>query len=151
MIKTINNKTMKVRSKRKVILCQDREGTVEEFIQINISVMKKDDELKEYLIETKDYIVLNAGTGNEILSAVKNRYGDSQTKLYHKTYLEYDTEREQLIQLFPSELTGSELDDYLLVSGLLYSLEVNPIYGLTGSEWTSNINPQPVVVEETQE
>lgn len=122
---------MKVTSKRKVVLCQDREGSVEEFIQIQIKQTKKDDDLKEYLFEARDFMLLENG----ILSDVKNRYGESQIKTYHKTYAEYDAERASLLEMFPSDLTGSALDDYLLLMALMYSLKTNPIYGLIGEDW----------------
>ncbi len=122
---------MKTTSTRKVILCQDREGVVEEYIQIQIHIEKKDDIAKNYVIKTQDFIIREDGG----LESVKNRYGQNQEKYYYKTYEEYDTQKEQLLQAYPSDLTGSELDDYLLLMALKYNLTIEPIYGLNGEDW----------------
>jgi len=126
---------MKVQSTRKVMLVNDREGLLEEFIQIKITQEKKDDETKSYIFRTEDSIVYNKGTENESTTPLNNRYGQPQAKLYYKTYDEYDAEKQALLEAYPSELEGSELDDYLLLCALKYNLEINPIYGLTGAEW----------------
>lgn len=121
---------MKVISTQKVILINDREGLLEEYIQIDITQTGKDDVLKVYSFQTVDSLILNKGEENESTQVFKNRHGSPQVKYYTKTYEEYDTQKEILKQLYPSELTGSELDDYLLLCGLLYNLSTDPIYGV---------------------
>ena len=73
-------------------------------------------------------MVLNLGEENESYSPVINRYGQPQTKSYTKSYAEFDAEKEILKATYESELTGSELDDYLLQMGLLYNTVINPVY-----------------------
>jgi hypothetical protein len=121
---------MKAISTQKVLLINDREGLLEEFIQIDITIDKKDDVAKTYTFKTVDSLVLNKGLENESTQVFKNRHGVEQIKFYTKTYEEYDTQKELLKQAYPSELVGSELDDYLLLCGLLYNLEIDPVYGV---------------------
>jgi hypothetical protein len=122
---------MKVQSKQKITLINDREGVLKEKIQIEIFIEKKDDISKTYLIKTADNIVYEDGG----TIPYNNRSGRPQEKRYIKTYEEYDQEKEFLKQTYPSELTGSELDDYLLQMGLMYNLSIDPIYGLEGDDW----------------
>lgn len=121
---------MKAISTQKVLLINDREGLLEEFIQIDITIDKKDDVAKTYTFKTVDSLVLNKGEENEATQVFKNRHGIEQIKHYTKSYEEYDTQKEMLSQAFPSDLKGSELDDYLLLCGLLYNLQTDPIYGV---------------------
>lgn len=122
---------MKVISTDRVVLCHDREGKLEEFVQIEITIEKKDDVSKTYQIKTVDSVVYNRDTENESTTVFKNRYGQDQIKFYTKPYSEYDSEREILATMFPTELTGSEKDDYLLQMALLVNLQQDPIYNVT--------------------
>lgn len=122
------------------MLCQDREGIVEEFLQIQINIEKKDTDNKVYFVKTADFILRNKGTESEVLEPVKNRFGANQEKQYTRTYAEYDAQREQLLAYYQDEvdvleLVGSELDDFLLKKALMFSLDTDPIYGLAGNEW----------------
>lgn len=119
---------MKVISKEKIHLHTDREGKVEEFVIIEITQGAKDDENKLYHFHTRDMMLLNRGTEEEREEVVINRFGVSQSKSYTRTYEEVDTHKEILKELFPTDLTGSELDDYLLLMGLMYNLQSDPIY-----------------------
>ena len=121
---------MKVISKTKAVLVNDREGTLEEFIQIEIKQTNRNAELKEYTFETTDTLVLNYGTENESYQVHKNRHGQEQIKTYTKSYEEYDAQKELLLGAYPSDLKGSELDDYLLLCALLYNLKSDSIYGV---------------------
>ena len=121
---------MKVISTTKALLINDREGLLEEYVQIDITLVNKDDVLKEYTFRTVDSIVLNNGKENESIQSLINRHGQPQIKEYKKSYAEYDEQKEMLSNYFPSDLKGSELDDYLLQCGLLYNLENDPIYGV---------------------
>jgi hypothetical protein len=118
----------------KVLICTDREGEQWEHLRININVTKKDDVSKVYTIKTFDSIVLNKGSDSESTTPKLNRYGQIQEKEYYKTYEEYDAEREALLLAFPSDLTGSELDDYLLQKGLWVNLQNDPVY-VEGTQW----------------
>jgi len=121
---------MRAISTQKVLLINDRQGLLEEFIQIDITQVNKNDVSKTYTFQTVDSIVLNKGEENEAVQIFKNRHGEPQIKTYTKTYDEYDYQKATLKEMFPSALEGSELDDYLLLCGLLYNLEVDPIYGV---------------------
>lgn len=125
---------MKLTTTRKVVLLRDREGIVEEHVRININVAEKDDVNKIYKIKTFDSMVFNKGTEAESTTPVLNRYGQPQQKEYVKTYAEYDAQKAQLLQAFPSDLLGSELDDYLLLQGLKVNLMNDPVY-VDGNEW----------------
>ena len=125
---------MKAISKTKAFLHRDRDGDVEEFIQIDITVEKKDDVNKVYIIKTIDSMVLNYGEEDESYQPVINRYGVAQEKTYQKTYAEFDSQKEILAALYPTDLTGSEKDDYLLLMGLLYNLSIEPIYNVEFEE-----------------
>lgn len=126
---------MKVTSTKKVILIQDREGVVEEFIQIAINVERKDDVAKIYHVKTADFMLLNKGTENEAIQVLINRHGNAQEKSYEYPYAVYDGQKTALSQMFPTDLTGSELDDYLLLMALKVNLTTEPVYGLTGEDW----------------
>ena len=121
-------KIMKVISKQPVVLCHDREGKLEEYLQIEITIEKKDDVNKVYQIKTVDSVVFNKGTSEESTTVFKNRYGQDQIKFYSKPYADYDADREILNSLYPTTLTGSEKDDYLLQMALLQNLINDPIY-----------------------
>lgn len=121
---------MKVISKTKVHLHTGREGKVEEYVQIEIKQGEKDDVNKLYHFITNDLMVLNFGKEDESYSPVINRSGQPQTKSYTKSYEEYDMQRQILSELYPSDLKGSDLDDYLLLMGLMYNLQSDPIYGV---------------------
>jgi len=125
---------MQLTTTTKVPICTDREGIQEGYIRININVDKKDDISKTYTIKTFDSIVLNKGLENESTTPKLNRYGQPQEKNYIKTYEQFDSEKEDLKEQFPSELIGSELDDYLLQKGLWVSLQNDPIY-VYGDQW----------------
>ena len=66
---------MKVISTTKALLINDREGLLEEYVQIDISLVNKDDVLKEYTFRTVDSIVLNNGKENESIQSLINRHG----------------------------------------------------------------------------
>jgi len=121
---------MKVISKTKAILVNDREGKLEEFIQIEIKQTNRDAELKEYTFETIDSLILNKGLENESVQIHKNRHGQEQIKTYVKSYEDYDSQKELLLKAYQSDLIGSELDDYLLLCALMYNLQIDPIYGV---------------------
>lgn len=121
---------MKVISKTKTILVNDREGKLEEFIQIEINQTYRDPERKEYTFETIDSLIFEPKTENESAQVHKNRHGEAQIKSYTKSYEEYDSQKELLLKAYPSELIGSELDDYLLLCALMYNLQIDPIYGV---------------------
>lgn len=130
---------MQVTSKVKVALIQDREGIIEEKVRIKIWIDKKDDVEKKYTVKTQDFIYRQIededGHTTDSEQPLINRYAQPQEKTYFKTYEEYDSQRAGLLEMFPSDLTGSELDDYLLLCGLKVSLAQIPIYGLTGNDW----------------
>ena len=121
---------MKVISKTKAILVNDREGKLEEFIQIEIKQTNRDAERKEYTFETIDSLIMDKGTDFESIKIHKNRHGRDQIKPYTLSYEEYDMQKELLLKAYPSDLIGSELDDYLLLCALMYNLQIDPIYGV---------------------
>jgi len=117
---------MKVISKNKVLLHNDRDGKVEEYVQIEIIQKEKNNGI--YRFETIDSMVLNYGEENESYQPVISRNGQPQIKSYIRTYAEIDAQKVALLQLYPTDLVGSELDDWLLQCGLLFNLENEPIY-----------------------
>jgi len=134
---------MQLTTTEKVLICTDREGEQREHLRININVTKKDDVSKIYTIKTFDSIVFNEGTEFESTTPKLNRYGQIQEKEYFKTYAEYDSEREQLLQAFPSSLIGSELDDYVnsIKDGDLKPVQVSEGYQdhkMRGNRWDMN-------------
>lgn len=126
---------MEKTSINKIRLRTDRNGVLEEHIRIKIWQQEKNPDTKTYTIRTEDYVVRNLGTELESLELYKDNYGNDQIKLYHISYEDYELQKEQLLMIYPSELTGSELDDYLLLKKLEINLMVDPIYGLTGDDW----------------
>jgi len=91
---------MKVTSKTKALLVNDREGKLEEFIQIEIRQTNRDAERKEYTFETTDSLILNKGTEFESYQVHKNRHGVEQVKIYIKSYEEYDSQKALLLKAF---------------------------------------------------
>lgn len=122
---------MKVITTKKIFLQNDREGELREHVQIDLKIVNKDDVAKTYTLEAIDSIVLNKGEENESTTVLRNRHGVSQSKIYQKTYAEYDEQKAVLLSIYgeETELTGSELDDFLLQKGLLYNLVSDNIYG----------------------
>lgn len=130
---------MKVVSKKKLVYNADRDGIKEEFIQIDLIILKRDDVSKKITLQATDSIILNKGLTYNNIEDDRDYQLESylriNTKTYEKTYKEYDTQRAYLLSQDNSGLTGLELEDKLLQDALLYSLEVDPIYGATGSDW----------------
>jgi hypothetical protein len=126
---------MRVISTVEVQTCIDRQGIDLHRLAIDILVLKKDDVLKVYYIETTDCRVYEYGTETQYEKLFYDKEGRVQRKTYLKSYVEYDAQKAQLSQIYPTELTGSEAEDYWLQMGLLYNLTVDPIYGLTGDQW----------------
>lgn len=106
---------MKVISKNKVLLHNDREGKVEEYVEIRIKQMERDSENKIIHFETKDFQVLNKGIQNESFKLNKNSQSGQECIIHSKkTFAEFKAQKKSLLLLFPTELTGDELDDYIL-------------------------------------
>jgi len=124
---------MRVISTEDVNLLTDREGTVSGRIAIDIWVDRKDDLGREYHVMTRDRIIVDYSLETQSEKEIRNRTGAIQSKEYIYTYEEYDAQKLQLEEMFPTELTGSEKDDYLLQSGLLVNLAQVPVYGLIGN------------------
>jgi len=121
---------MKVISKTKAILLHDREGVLEEFVQIKIQQTLRDSENKTITFKTIDSLVLNRGLENESYQVHKDRRGSEQVLTYTKTFAEYKAQRKAILLANPSTLTGDDLDDYVLVMSLLDDLAKKPIYGV---------------------
>jgi len=121
---------MKVISKTKAILLHDRNGILEEFVQIKIQQSFRDSETKTITFQTTDTLVLNKGLENESYKVHKNRDGTPQILLYTKTFAEYKAQRKALLLANPTTLTGDDLDDYVLRLILLDDIAKNPIYGV---------------------
>jgi hypothetical protein len=121
---------MRAITTEKVFLCQDREGKVIEHVQIDLQVTNKDDVNKTYTLQAVDSIVYDKGLETESVAILRNRHGDIQVKTYQKTYQEYDEQKEVLLSIYGEETTliGSELDDFLLLKGLLYNLVSDNVY-----------------------
>jgi len=126
---------MKVRSTVDVLIKRDRTGILEGKIEIEIVQTHKDDANKLYSFQTSDKLIVIDSEGNETYHPILGISTNSQSKTYTKSYADYDTQKAQLAQMFPTELTGSEAEDYWLQMGLLYNLTIDPIYGLTGDQW----------------
>jgi len=121
---------MKIQSKTKVLLVNDRQGKVEEFVQIKIKQSGRDPELKEYYFETKDILVLNKGTENESFQIHKDRNGKECVYTSKKTFAEFKQQKSALKALHPTTLTGDDLDDYLLQLVLLDDATKGNYYGV---------------------
>lgn len=121
---------MKVITTAKILLAHDREGQLIEHVQIDLRITNKDDVAKIYTLEAVDSIIYNKGLENESIAVLRNRHGQSQVKSYQKTYAEYDEQKAVLLSIYGEEttLTGSELDDFLLLKGLLYNLGSDNVY-----------------------
>jgi len=121
---------MKVISKTKAILLHDREGILEEFVQIKIQQTNRDSENKTIQFKTTDYLVLNKGTENESFQVHKDRNGSEQVLPYTKTFAEFKAQKKALLLAYPTTLTGDDLEDYTLQLVLLDDLKKTPIYGV---------------------
>jgi len=121
---------MKVISKTKAILVNDREGKLEEFIQIRIKQTDRNSETREFTFETKDILVLNKGLENESFQVHKNRNGDECIYYHKKTFAQYKQQKAALKLLYPTTLTGDDLDDYLLQLVLLDDVTKAGYYGV---------------------
>lgn len=121
---------MKIISKTKAILVNDREGKLDEFIQIRIKQTDRNSETREFTFETKDILVLNKGLENESFQVHKNRNGDECIYYHKKTFAQYKQQKAALKLLYPTTLTGDDLDDYLLQLVLLDDVTKAGYYGV---------------------
>lgn len=121
---------MKIQSKTKALLVNDRGGKLEEFIQIRIKQTDRNSELKELTFETKDILVLNKGTQNESFQVHKDRNGRECVYYAKKTFAEFKAQRKSLLLLYPTALTGDDLDDYVLQLILLDDVTKAGYYGV---------------------
>jgi hypothetical protein len=67
------------------------------------------------------------------------------TKTYIKSYAEYDAQRDFLLSIDTSGLTGSLLEDKLLQDALLYSANNDTVYSSSYGDWIPYSEPIPVV------
>ena len=125
---------MKVISTVEVTIQRDSVSEKKGHIEIEIRQTDKDDVAKIFTFTTNDILVIDKDTEFENRVPLYQLNG-LQAKRYTKTYAEYYAQKEQLSQMFPTDLPEGENDDYWLQMGLLYSLEIDPIYGLTGAQW----------------
>ena len=129
---------MKVISKQDIDIQIDREGTLSGRVVIDIWVSRKDDTSSEYHVQTKDWLIIDYGLETQQWKEIRSRDGAIQTKEYIYSYTTYDAQKDALEGMFPTILTGSAKDDYLLQSALLVSLSDVPIYnkiGTVGEHW----------------
>ncbi len=122
-------------TKEKLFLRRDRDGKIEEHIRIKIWQEKKDPDTKMYTIKSADFIVRNLGTDNESMEQNVDIYNNPIEKSYYTSYDDYENEKSILLELYPTDLTGGELDDYLLLKKLEINLDIDPVYGLSGEDW----------------
>lgn len=125
-----------------VTILQDRDGDITGNIRITIKVADRLPDSDEIRIFTKDTLVKNIDTDDVSEQIIFNRIQVAQEKYYSVSYSDYDLQKEQLLQVFADEITelgisGSKIDDFLLIKKLLISLDENPIYGLTGAQWVA--------------
>ena len=121
---------MKIISKTKAILVNDRQGKLEEFIQIRIKQTDRNSETREFTFETKDILVLNKGLENESFQVHKDRNGSECIYYHKKTFAQYKQQKAALKLLYPTTLTGDDLDDYLLQLVLLDDVTKAGYYGV---------------------
>lgn len=121
---------MKIISKTKAILVNDRDGKLEEFIQIRIKQTDRNSETREFTFETKDILVLNKGLENESFQVHKNRHGQPCIYNSKKTFAEFKQQKAALKVLYPTTLTSDDLDDYLLQLVLLDDVTKAGCYGV---------------------
>lgn len=121
---------MKIQSKTKALLVNDRHGKVEEFIQIRIKQTERNSETREFTFETKDILVLNKGSETESFQVHKDRNGNECVYHYAETFAQYKQRKAALKLLYPTTLTGDDLDDYLLQLVLLDDVTKAGYYGV---------------------
>lgn len=126
---------MKLISTEKVNLQTDRDGIYEEYVLIDIQVIK-DTQNKKYDFIVRDFVLLNKGEEFESTKALFDRNGAPVCKQYSRTYEEFDQQTSFLSTIFPNEnnLLHSEYEDYIMMKGFLFQLEQSPIYGVEFEE-----------------
>ena len=121
---------MKIQSKTKALIVHDRQGRIEEFIQIRIKQTDRNSETRELTFETKDILVLNKGAQNESFQVHKDRNGRECVYYKKKTFAEFKTQKKAILLLYPTALTGDDLDDYVLQLMLLDDVTKAGYYGV---------------------
>jgi hypothetical protein len=148
-IKLYNKKNiikMKVRSNIKLPYDSDRSGIHTAIIEIDLVITSKDPLSQTYALIAKDYTINDeryVTPGNSYLNPGGRTLID--TKYYFKTYAEYDAERDFLLSIDTSGLTGSLLEDKLLQDALLYSANNDTVYSSSYGDWVAYSEPIPVV------
>lgn len=125
---------MKVISKKELIYDADRLGVKKAIIQIDLTVEKRDDFNKMIRLKSIDSILINHTRAIEIGGDFQS-YVVINENIYEKSYDEYEAQRNYLLSLDQSGLTGLELEDKLLQDALMLSLQNDPIYEAAGYDW----------------
>lgn len=128
---------MKVRTKLPITIQKDREGELIGHVEIELTLIKKDDGAKELTFQAVDSIITDLGLETEKRKIITNRDNKQAKKTYTVSYATYDSEKVTFSGLYPKPegMTELEYDDYLLGKKLLFNLEIDPIYGLVGNDW----------------
>jgi hypothetical protein len=138
---------MKVRSNIKLPYDSDRSGIHTAIIEIDFVITIKDPVSQTYTLVAKDYTINDERyitTGNSYLNPGGRILID--TKTYIKSYAEYDAQRDFLLSIDTSGLTGSLLEDKLLQDALLYSANNDTVYSSSYGDWVAYSEPIPVGV-----
>lgn len=133
-------------SKTPINLQLDRNGQHIHFIEMEV-IYTSDSKNNIYNFTAKDYAVYNKDTPNESRRLLNDFDGNPVIKKYTRTYEEFDQMLEYLKNKYPSELTGTNLQDYLVLKGSIEQLEADTVY----NEAEFEIRVRPIFEEETLE
>lgn len=128
---------MKVISKNKVLLHNDRRGELKEHVQIDLRVVNRDPDTKLVHLEARDSIIYNPDTEDESISILRDRDGEVKPTKYSVSFEEYEEQEAQLRIQFADEISNMpehEIEGFLLQQRLLYNLIVDLIY-CDGADW----------------
>jgi hypothetical protein len=151
---------MKVRSNIPLPFNADRMGIHTAIIEIDFRIESRNDIDKTYGLVAIDYTINDHITTSMYsnmpveMRPIGGMYGGGRREIarkqYVKSYAEYDAQREYLLSMDDSGLTGSALEDKLLQDALLYSCITDTIYSSGYEDWVAYVDPipEPIVVPE---
>jgi hypothetical protein len=137
---------MKVRSIIELPYNVDRLGIKRSIIEIDLFIESKDDKNKIYYFKAIDYRFYTDEEKLVMYQPIPDTVQIS-SKIYSRTYTEYDAQKEYLLSLKTYTETGSDLEDALVQDALLYSLMIDPIYESLGTDWVKYSDPVVLVPE----
>jgi hypothetical protein len=142
---------MKVRSNILLPFTADRAGIHYAIIEIDFRITNRNSVTKMYTLIASDFTINDAlvtALNPELYPQGRRQIA---SKVYEKSYAEFDMHRSYFLYMDESGLTGSDLEDKLLQDVLLYNAMTDTIYSSGYEDWDRYSDPVEDVVAVSEE